>query len=492
MTWERRPALNLGMTFDSLGYGRLAGYLEQRMWMHRFMEQVQAAPECVGEVNVVNLGQGSQTSTWAATDSVPRLAAMRLTHVLHGFTGVNDDVTTGGVPAVSMAQFQANLATIDDLLVAANPGCIRALASMNPVDTAGQALRPNLAARYAAAKAFAEGRGLDYIDNYGGMTAPGQPGGWPKPLPTYMTDSGDGLHPTGAWFDVYAMPNFVFWMRKKMAAFWGLPAPAAPPIAPLPPSRIFSVSPALGGKTEINLDAEDLLVAVTGGSAVEYTLTAQSAFTFSFVAWGEGTGGAIARGGHVGGQYAVTQGQVLKVVAARNRNGTGGGLAGIFLTSVTQANAVAVAAGAGGPMDGNSGYGGNGGAATGQNGQSGTYVGYGGTQTAGGAKGDESHGESYGATAGSALNGGNAGSPSMFYDPETGEPLGWTSGGPGGAGYFGGGGGSGGGSFAGSGGAGSNYLAPAVTSPVSERAGGRTNPRRGNGGDDYASRVVIF
>lgn len=487
MTWQRPKPITIGLFGDSTFYGRLAGVTDGRQWMTRLYEQLQQQPEAIGDIILVNMGQGSQTSDWGVANA-PRLAALRPDFVLNGFTGINDSVVTGGTPAVSLSTAQSNLASMRAIFKAANPNVVTAWALMNGVgDGDAQTLRPNLPNYYSQAKTYAQSVGDDCIDNYNGMSAPGQPGGWVKPLPGYMTDNGDKLHPLGLWFDVYAMPNILFWCRRVMAQHWGLPAPTAPAIAPLPPTRIFTVSPALNGKTTWNLDSDGDLAVGVASSAQQHTITPESTFTVSFNAWGEGV--LSSKGGYVAGTDILIQGQPYIIRTGYGRS-SAGGYAGLFQGGATQANAVFVAAGAGAGVNGGEG-GGAGGADIGQAGYIGTYHGQGGTQTAGGAKADESHGESSGATVGAALQGGYPGNPTQEYDEE-GNPLNWNSGGGGGAGYFGGGGGSAGGSFAGSGGGGSNFLRASVTNRVSERGGGRTNPRRGSGGDSYFARIVLF
>ncbi len=216
-------------------------------------------------------------------------------------------------------------------------------------------------------------------------------------------------------------------------------------------------------------------------------------------AQGGGNAAANGKGGLVTATLSVTPGQVLAIVVGgqptsnvsvygyggsggvvtsnTGRNGyAGGGLSGIFLTSVSFANALAVAGGGGGTNGLNtlsaSGGGGNAGAPNGSNGAQGNYSGYseggkGATQSAGGARGVSIDAASTASTAGVALTGGNGGSVSTST---------WTGGGGGGGGYYGGGGGAGGGSSVGAGGGGSSWVISTGTSVV--YTGGN---RAGNG-----------
>lgn len=206
-------------------------------------------------------------------------------------------------------------------------------------------------------------------------------------------------------------------------------------------------------------------------------------------AQGGNNGGYIGgKGGKVNAILKVTPGDVLYIVvggqsttmnAAYGFGGSGGalvnfatrfgraggGLTGIFSNAtVSQANALIVAAGGGGattyPTTGGSAgpstYSAGGGL-TGFDGYSGHNYSYGttwgraATQTAGGARGIPSDTNYILPTAGAALQGGTGGSSNAATS------SGWTAGGGGGGGYYGGGGGSAGGNAQGSGGGGSSY-----------------------------------
>lgn len=185
-----------------------------------------------------------------------------------------------------------------------------------------------------------------------------------------------------------------------------------------------------------------------------------------------GNAGVGGTGGKTVGTLAVTAGQVYKIVvgqagklttgssyggggyytAGNGNGGGGGGYTGIFLTSVSQANAKAIAgAGGGGAYGGASG--GSGGGSTGGNSSGGDGTGAGGTQSAGGS----------GYSSGSALQGGTAG--------------GNGNGGAGGGGYYGGGGGAEASSDYGGGG-GSGYIG-GLTSATTTNAQGSSNNTNG-------------
>ena len=209
-----------------------------------------------------------------------------------------------------------------------------------------------------------------------------------------------------------------------------------------------------------------------------------------------GSGGA---GSYVGGDLAVTAGKTYKMVAAEYANAdayTGGGLSGIFDTSITFANAEVVAGGGGGAggvyrggkagdhdtngQDADGGYGNNG---------------KGATHAAGGANGSNGNGGYGNAESGSALNGGDAATSSglnaeRYYGAGRGSNASMQSGG-GGAGYYGGGGGdrftTGGNNNGCGGGGGTGYLSPNVSNKVGEVGSGNDGAAPNTSDSDYVS-----
>ena len=141
-----------------------------------------------------------------------------------------------------------------------------------------------------------------------------------------------------------------------------------------------------------------------------------------------------------------------------NQSMAGGGMSGVFRTSITMANAIMIAGGGGGGA--RSRVGGAGGGLTGGVSNDDNFRGgKGGTQSAGGAAGTQSPDpNTIAPTAGTLGAGGVGGTIS------TGT---WTSGGGGGAGYYGGGGGAGGGNFYGAGGGGSSWANSSVCFQIS-------------------------
>jgi hypothetical protein len=193
---------------------------------------------------------------------------------------------------------------------------------------------------------------------------------------------------------------------------------------------------------------------------------------------GVGNSGSGGTGGRTQGNLTVSGGQSYIIVvggssgntyggggnSANSNAGDGGGYSGIFLTSVSQSNAKAIAGGGGG-----SGYGGNnGGSGGGTSGNSGDggggSEGQGGTQSAGGTGGGGQSSYSGSALQGGNSNGGNAGG--------------------GGGGYFGGGGGIQA-SNDGAGGGGSGYTGGL-------ESGATTTTGGGNGSNTAGSLVISY
>jgi hypothetical protein len=152
--------------------------------------------------------------------------------------------------------------------------------------------------------------------------------------------------------------------------------------------------------------------------------------------------------------------------------GTGGGLTGLFLSSVSQGNALLVAGAGGGGGTSGPAAGAGGGTVGAKGNDSGNGGGgFGGTQTSGGARGGSS-GFDTNSLGGSALTGGRgAANISSIYSP-----------GGGGAGYWGGGAGYGNNQWGGAGGGGSGYLAASITNG-SLTAGSGTTPANANDSD---------
>jgi hypothetical protein len=240
--WTLRKPFVLATYGTSLTTGRLSTF-----WSERLREQLNAVPEAVGRVCVQNMGKGSQNSDWGLANA-GFIADLNPSHILTEGFAINDSAVTGGIPQVSRAQHLTNMQGMHDLWKARNPEVQIIWQTMNGVSTAGAGLRPDLADYYADEIAKAAAMGDFSLDNFSGPPIPpGQPGGWIKPLPAFLTNEGDGLHPIWAGaVEIYLFPNVLFRIRQAMATWWGLPDP----VPPEPPAAVllnYELVPAGGG-----------------------------------------------------------------------------------------------------------------------------------------------------------------------------------------------------------------------------------------------------
>lgn len=226
-----------------LGTSLTAGRLSGNLWWQRFYEQLRCAPEAVGPVVMRNFGQGSQTSVYGVA-TAPDIAAYNPTHILSEGFAINDSAF-----GISRPDHLANMQTMHDIWKTRNPAVDITWQTMNGVSTAGMPLRPDLPLYYDDEITKAAAMGDRMLDNYyGAQSPPGVVGGWPKPLPEYMTDNNDGLHPIwdGA-LEIYLWPNVYFWARLRMAEYWGLAPPDPPPPPPVPDAEFLVAAGGGGG-----------------------------------------------------------------------------------------------------------------------------------------------------------------------------------------------------------------------------------------------------
>ena len=296
----------------------------------------------------------------------------------------------------------------------------------------------------------------------------------------------------------------------------------------------FTLRATAGGKTsdrQFSIIIRNATIQTFSYTGSDQTWTVPTGVTSATVKlWGAGGGSDSINSGQYGAGGGFTQGTValtpsttMYLVVGQGgalgtyggSAGSGGGLSGLFTSSVSHANAIIIAGGGGGAGDSN--QGGVGGGLTGGDGantSSNNNSGKGGTQSAGGARGSANYSSSSGIlpTDGSALQGGDGGgdagaghtyTPASYGGGGRGgfEPGGSQGGGGGGGGYYGGGGGDGnafganGGGGAGGGG-GSAYLHPSLvtngstTSGSSTSSGGASDPYYSSGiGDAGTSRA---
>jgi hypothetical protein len=173
----------------------------------------------------------------------------------------------------------------------------------------------------------------------------------------------------------------------------------------IPPTAIFTISPAVSGKSTWNLGTDGPL---TISSAGTYTITPTQTGNVIIKMWGAagggGASGSAGAGGYSTGRYNfsnISQSYSIVVggggggytsASSGNGGGGGGGFSGLFLGTgagnITQTGAIIVAGGGGGGPVEAGGFAGAGGGSSGTSGggPTGTPAG-GGTQSAGGAGG---------------------------------------------------------------------------------------------------------
>ena len=281
----------------------------------------------------------------------------------------------------------------------------------------------------------------------------------------------------------------------------------------------ISISPQVSGKSFWSFQQDGALV-LDGATSTTYTITVLRSFSKTVKMWGQGSTNGTATGGYSTGTVAFSQGSTYQIRLNAGSGGNGaGGYAGMFISSVSQANTLLIAGGAGGNSSGGSstngtpgGVAGGGGGSSGADGTNGDNSrGNGATQSAGGTGGSGGFLDNYSSAAagnGSGLQGGYGGPSGIGYQSAI--PSGFWyyygtgTGGGGGGGYWGGGGGTGGtaaGNGAttdfryspGGGGGGSGYVnATYVTGGSTSTFADSGDVNRGSAGNaGSSSRIVI-
>jgi hypothetical protein len=252
-----------------------------------------------------------------------------------------------------------------------------------------------------------------------------------------------------------------------------------------PSSYVFTISPAVNGKTTWDVAVDGALSLANSGT---WTIIPTYTYSLNVVMWGAG-GGSVSYGANyygggggssngfvtlsAGVSYDFIVGEGGNGVAANRNAAGGGGGTGIQFTSNT--TPILVAGGGGGGYSIATRRAGAGGGSSGQNGETAGAGGYGGSQSAAGAGGNG------GRRTGASGSGRNGGGGAMGPVVATGGAGFGTGGGGdynasdagsggGGGGYFGGG--QGGGDAGGyGGGGGSGYFNPSVVTNGSTNAG---------------------
>lgn len=367
MSWFIKTPFVLATFGTSLTTGRLSTF-----WPERLREVLNAVPEAVGPIIIQNMGRGSQNSDWGVANA-PLIADLNPTHILTEGFAINDAASGIGV---SQAQHLLNMQAMHDIWKARNPAVDITWQTMNGVSTSGAALRPDLAAYYADEVTKAQAMGDRILDHYAGGAGypvpPGFAGGWVKPLPDYLTNAGDGLHPIweGA-VDTYMWPATLYWLRCRMAEFWGLEIPDPPEPPPIPDTDYLLVGgggsggPYVGGgggaggvkrgKTNLTDLYGPVSLGVGGAAAPSTTGVPGNPGTATTL------GPFTANGGGYGGGYGGT------APASNGGGGASGGGGGVYTSPwpggagiIGQGNSGGFSNGSNGGGGGGGGYGGPG------------------------------------------------------------------------------------------------------------------------------------
>lgn len=273
-------------------------------------------------------------------------------------------------------------------------------------------------------------------------------------------------------FDVSEVANKAYQVQLRKGSFAGSIVSLSPTVSiQEAPPWLLLTNPS-GGQTYYWRGTESIKMNTAG----DWTASILETIAVRVKCWGAGGGGEGGTGGFAQGRITMTAGQTYKIRvggggktassavgyaggfgggglcgksnsgSSTYKTGSGGGLTGLFINSVSQGNSRIVAGGGGG---GRAGGGGGGSSGQAGNNSGNGRAGGGGTQSAGGTRGINPISQyNVGSTNGAALTGGQGASGTTRN----------YSGGGGGGGFFGGGGASGNNYVGGSGGGGSGYL----------------------------------
>lgn len=185
MSWTVRKPFVAAFFGTSLTTGRLSTF-----WVERLLQELRGVPEALGDVILLNMGKGSQTSDWGR-DNAYTITQKRPQFVLSEDFTINDCFEpTPGNPQVTEANQHANMLSMHNEWVAAGIDVTwQSMSAVGPLVAVG---RPTLAARYASGLTYGLGLGDrvlgNYLGDHGLTIPPGVAGGWVKPLPGYQTN----------------------------------------------------------------------------------------------------------------------------------------------------------------------------------------------------------------------------------------------------------------------------------------------------------------
>lgn len=206
MAVKTEKPLLVGLSGTSLTNGYLASPPET--WPIMLARTMRASPNCKGEIRFINMGKGSQQSSWGVSQAAI-FAPLKFDVVVKEDFAINDIVA---LPApLSLAQATTNF-TDEVALYRANNAAVRVIhQTMSSVGAAQAVSRADLADFYANGLASAAALDCESLDHYAN---------WPKPLPTDQTNNGDDLHPLWSAFLLYSFPLLSAKMEEVMQDFW--------------------------------------------------------------------------------------------------------------------------------------------------------------------------------------------------------------------------------------------------------------------------------
>lgn len=164
--------LVIGVAGSSWVAGRYAG------WVERLARELVLQPEARGPIRILNVGQGGATSSVVLATQIPRLCALRPSHVFIDPGHVNSSADTGGGPAVSRAQTIADIQAMVAQLRAAIPGVDITLCTMHAISATSLTIHPAYADYVADVRATAAVLDVRLLDTNAA---------WPSPLDPTLT-----------------------------------------------------------------------------------------------------------------------------------------------------------------------------------------------------------------------------------------------------------------------------------------------------------------
>ena len=306
---------------SSLTTGRLSAD-----WVPRLVQELPNAPEALGDIQIYNMGKGSQTSAYLLAQ-MPQIIGYQPTHVLFETNSINDCIDFGGGPAISRAAHATNIQTFVAGLQAGIPGVHITMQTMSTIGTAITATRPTYADYVADDVALASILSIELLDSYARWAA------GVGSLPDFLCNNFDSLHPLAASaVDVYHYPYVYLWARQRLAALYGLTNPTAPILPTATDCEVLVIGGGGGGGDFVGggggaggiIRKKALLSSLLGAVVVGAGGAAGSGNGAGATGTDSSIGGLVAKGGGGGGGYSSS------VSPTTGKDGGSGGGGGVF------------------------------------------------------------------------------------------------------------------------------------------------------------------